>query len=62
MTLLSDPKGQQLKHAGYFRSQFKLARDRAEKWAVESGVEFNSFQFGDLRAKGASDIGSMANA
>lgn len=62
MTLLSDPKGQQLKHSGYFRSQFKLARDRAEKRAAESGIEFNRFQFRDLRAKSASDMESMANA
>ena len=29
MTLLSDPKGQRLKHSGDFRRQFKLARDCA---------------------------------
>ncbi|SFH25357.1 hypothetical protein SAMN05216299_10420 [Nitrosospira sp. Nsp14] len=29
MTLLSDPKGQRLKHSGNFRRQFKLTRDCA---------------------------------
>jgi integrase len=62
MTLLSDPKGQQLKHSGYFRSQFKLARDRAEVKAVELGIKFVRFQFRDLRAKSASDMESMAKA
>jgi integrase len=62
MTLLSDPKGQKLKQSGYFRSQFDLARDKAEKRAAELGVEFVRFQFRDLRAKSASDMASMATA
>ena len=62
MTLLSDPKGQQLKHSGYFRSQVKLARDRAEAKAAELGINFVRFQFRDLRAKSASDMESMAKA
>lgn len=62
MTLLCDPKGQQLKHSGYFRSQFKLARDRAEKRAAELGIEFIRFQFRDLPAKSASDMESMSKA
>jgi integrase len=62
MTLLSDPKGQKLKQSGYFRSQFDLARDKAEKRAAELGVEFVRFQFRDLRAKSASDVASMATA
>jgi integrase len=62
MTLLCDNKGQQLKHSGYFRSQFKLARDRAEKRAAELGVPFTRFQFRDLRAKSASDMESMSGA
>ena len=60
MTLLSDPKGQQLKHSGYLRSQVKLARDRAEAKAAELGINFVRFQFRDLRAKSASDMESMA--
>jgi integrase len=62
MTLLSDPKGQQLKPSGYFRSQLKLALDRAEKRAAELGIELSRFQFRDLRAKSASDMESMATA
>lgn len=62
MTLLCDPKGQQLKEFGYFRSQFKLARDRAAAKAAELGIKFERFQFKDLRAKSASDIGSMSKA
>jgi integrase len=62
MTLLVDPKGQQLKPFGYFRSQFDKARDLAEKRAAELGVEFTRFQFKDLRAKSASDMETMANA
>ncbi|WP_175463183.1 hypothetical protein [Nitrosospira multiformis] len=31
MTILADPRGQPLKQYSYFRSQFKLARDRAER-------------------------------
>ena len=62
MTLLSDPKSQQLKHSGYFRSQFKLARYRAEKRAEELGIEFARFQFRDIRAKSALDMESMAKA
>jgi integrase len=62
MTVLCDPKGQKLKPFGYFRSQFKLARDRAQAKAAELGIEFVRFQFKDLRAKSASDIVSMASA
>lgn len=63
MTLLCDPKGQKLKQYGYFRSQFKLARDRAEAKAAELGIELVRFQFKDLRAaKSASDMESMAEA
>jgi integrase len=62
MTVLCDPKGQKLKPFGYFRSQFKLARDRAQAKAAELGIEFVRFQFKDLRAKSASDIESMASA
>lgn len=60
MTLLADPKGQQLKHSSYFRSQFKLARDRTERRAAEIGIKFARFQFRDLRAKSASDLESMS--
>lgn len=62
MTLLCDPKGQKLKQYGYFRSEFKLARDRAQARAAELGIEFVRFQFKDLRAKSASDMESMASA
>jgi integrase len=62
MTLLADPKGQQLKPFGYFRSQFDKARDLAEQRAAELGIEFTRFQFKDLRAKSASDMETMANA
>lgn len=62
MTILCDPKGQQLKPFGYFRSQFDHARDRAEAKAAELGIEFTRFQFKDLRAKSASDMESMAKA
>jgi integrase len=62
MTLLADPKGQQLKHSGYFRSQFKIARDKAEKRAAEMGIQLTRFQFRDLRAKSASDMESMGKA
>lgn len=62
MTMLADPKGQQLKPFGYFRSQFKLARDRAEARAAELGLPFVRFQFKDLRAKSASDMSTMAGA
>ncbi|SEL54077.1 tyrosine-type recombinase/integrase [Nitrosovibrio tenuis] len=41
MTLLCDTKGQQLKHSRYFRSQFKLARDRGEKHAAEIGCRIH---------------------
>lgn len=57
-----DPKGQQLKQYGYFWSQFKLARDRAEKRASELGVAFTRFQFRDLSAKSASDMENMSSA
>jgi integrase len=53
MTILADPKGQALKQYGYFRSQFKIARDKAEKRAAELGMPFTRFQFRDLRAKSA---------
>jgi integrase len=62
MTMLADPKGQQLKPSGYFRSQFKAARDKAEKRAAELGIELVRFQFKDLRAKSASDMSTMAGA
>ena len=62
MTMLADPKGQQLKPFGYFRSQFKAARDKAEARAAELGIEFVRFQFKDLRAKSASDMSTMAGA
>jgi integrase len=62
MTILCDPKGQQLKPFGYFRSQFDHARDRAEAKAAELGIEFTRFQFKDLRAKSASDMSTMAGA
>ena len=62
MTILCDPKGQQLKPFGYFRSQFKLSRDRAEARAAELGIPFVRFQFKDLRAKSASDMKTMAGA
>jgi hypothetical protein len=62
MTLLCDPKGQQLKHYGYFRSQFKLGRDRSEKRAAEFGIELSRFQFRYVWAKSASDMESMASA
>jgi integrase len=62
MTLLADPKGQQLKPFGYFRSQFDNARNKAEQRAAKLGVEFVRFQFKDLRAKSASDMETMANA
>lgn len=62
MTLLCDPKGQKLKQYGYFRSQFKLARDHAQEKAAELGIEFVRFQFKDLRAKSVSDMESMASA
>ena len=45
-----------------FRSQFKIARDKAEKRAEKLGIKHEQFQFRDLRAKSASDMESMANA
>lgn len=57
MGLLAEPKGRQLKPFGYFRSQFDKARDLAERRAGELGIEFTRFQFKDLRAKSASDMG-----
>jgi hypothetical protein len=62
MTILADPNGQPMKQYGYFRSQFKLARDRAQAKAAELGIEFVRFQFKDLRAKSASDMESMGTA
>lgn len=62
MTILCDPKGQKLKQYGYFRSQFKIARDKAEVRAEALGLKFERFQFRDLRAKSASDLESMAAA
>ena len=52
MTILADPKGQTLKQYGYFRSQFKIARDSGKR-AAELGMPFTRFQFRDLRAKSA---------
>lgn len=51
-----------MKHTGYFRSQFKIARDKAEQRAAELGIQFTRFQFRDLRAKNASDMESMGKA
>ena len=61
MTILADPKGQPLKEFGYFRSQFDKARDAAEQEAQEFGIEFQRFQFRDLRPKAATDLDGLRN-
>ena len=60
--VLTDPKGHQLKEFGYFRSQFDKARDAAQAEALALGIEFQRFQFRDLRPKAASDIDSLKDA
>lgn len=62
LTILSDPKGQPLKEFGYFKSQFKKARDAAEEEAAEKGIPFTRFQFRDLRPKAATDLDSLSGA
>lgn len=62
VTILTDPKGQPLKQSGHFRNQFDKARDLAEDDAKKRGIEFQRFQFRDLRPKAATDLESLAGA
>jgi len=53
--ILSDEKGQPLSMTGQLRYRFRQAMDKAEKKAKKHGIQFNRFQFRDIRAKAATD-------
>lgn len=56
MYIVSDQAGQRVRIGGTFRTDFKHARDAAEKEAKETGIEFQRFQLRDIRAKAATDM------
>lgn len=61
-TIVCDSKGKSVNHLGLFRYHFDHARDIAELEAKEKGIEFNRFQFKDIRAKAATDSDSQTSA
>ena len=54
-TILANNDGQPLSPFGTFRYHFDLARKAAAKEAEEKGIEWQEFQFRDLRAKVVTD-------
>ena len=60
-TIITNQYGRKITE-GIFRVAFDAARDRAEAEAKELGIEFNRFQFKDLRAKSATDSDTQTDA
>lgn len=61
-TIISTSRGKPVTLGGSFKRAFDTARDLAELEAKEKGLEFNRFQFKDIRAKAATDSDSQTSA
>ncbi len=60
-TIVCGEKGQKITY-DKFKADFRRTREKAKDFAEKNGIDFEMFQFRDIRAKAATDAGSHRRA